>query len=941
MTSEKQKRSSQKDQKRLGRRRVAVVAIVLGIAAIIAAAFFVVQNRVDPEELMAEAQREMEGGYYHSAVVNLKNVVERDKSNRDARFLLGQAYIKAGDPAGAVKEFMKARELGLVVPELNLGLVRAMIVVGKFDDAATEIALYGDTTKPEWLVLRGMLDLAQQRLDDARSAFSDVLDEFPDNEEARRGLMRAELAAGNADLAREEVERLLASKSSDANLWLIKGELDVFDNDTEAARKSYQQAVDLAPENPLARLGMAGVLLVLGDLDQAANHLDQIGGKSEEDPRVNFLRARIAEERNDFNTALQRIRKVLQVAPMHRESLVVAAKILFTQGEFTRAQEYVSRLLELEPNNAAARRMLGAIQLAAGRMDGLDGIDGSGGALESLQDPGMLALLGTAYLKHGRFADSHDSLERAAELAPDSLPIRTQLALSKLSAGHHDEAVRELEAILEVDPNFVQADIMLALAHIAREDTDAAYAAARDLIEKHPNNAVAHNVRGYVFELDGDHAEAAKAYEIALKHDASFHPARINLARLAVENDDRDTAKLRFREVLDIEPFQPFALTGLAALALQDDDLDEAEQLWQLAREHNPDAVAPRLLLAKHYRARKNMTLAERVIKETYRLAPFAAQVQAEYASIMLQIGSFEEALQAAQALNARAPNSLQGLELTANIYNQLGDEQGLTQTLERIAEVAPEAVGAQVLLGRLAVRRKDYEGAGAIIDALSPNEESAAAGFELKGDMERAREQIDAALEAYTRAHELAPNTTNVLKLDGIERTLGRGGDRLSSWLAEHPDDLQVRLVNASYLQQQGSGSDAIPEYERMLEAQGGNPIVLNNLAWLYHEAEDKRALDLARRAHELAPQRPEILDTYGWILFSHGQYEQGLNFLEKAAEIAPDNPDIAYHVASALSESGQASEARKTLQAILSKHENFSMRKQAELLLAKISAE
>ena len=548
------------------------------------------------------------------------------------------------------------------------------------------------------------MDLSEQRLDDARAAFSKVLDEFPDNEEARRGLMRAELAAGNAELAREEVERLLASKSSDANLWFVKGELDLYDNNAEEARKSYQQALDLAPDNPLAHLGMARALLRLSELERAANHLDEIGTESDADPRVNFLRARIAEERGNYNSALQRLRKVLQVAPMHRESLVVAAKILFTQGEFTYAQDYVSRLLEIEPQNAAARRMLGAIQLAAGRMDGLDGLEDGAGRQESIQDPGMLALLGTAYLKHGKFEDSQHSLERAAELAPDSLPIRTQLALSKLSAGQHDEAVSELKAILEIDPNFVQADIMLALAHIARKDRDAALAVSRNLIEKHPDSALAHNVNGYVFELDGERDLAAQAYEVALSHDDSFHPARINLARLAIQGGDRDTAARRFEEVLDIEPFQPFALTGLAALALQDDNLDKAEQLWELAREHNPDAVAPRLLLAKHYRAKKKMVFAESAIKEAYRLAPFAIQVQAEYASIMLQIGSFEESLRAARALNARAPNSLQGLELLANIYNQLGDEQSLTQTLERIAEVAPDAVGAQVLLGRLAI---------------------------------------------------------------------------------------------------------------------------------------------------------------------------------------------------------------------------------------------
>ena len=242
------------------------------------------------------------------------------------------------------------------------------------------------------------------------------------------------------------------------------------------------------------------------------------------------------------------------------------------------------------------------------------------------------------------------------------------------------------------------------------------------------------------------------------------------------------------------------------------------------------------------------------------------------------------------------------------------------------------------MLLGRLAIRRKDYDEANAIIGTLLSNGETESIGYELKGDMEQDRANTEASYEAYIRAHEMTPNSSNVLKLDGAERSLGRETNRLPKWLAEHPDDLQVRLVHASYLQQKGSGSDAIPEYEQMLKAQGKNPVVLNNLAWLYHEAEDERALDLARSAHELAPQRPEILDTYGWILFSQGQHEQGLVFLKKAAEMAPDNPDIAFHVASALSASGQSSAARKTLQEILSTHKNFSLRKQAESLLAKL---
>ena len=104
---------------------------------------------------------------------------------------------------------------------LNLRLTRALILDGKFDQVATELALYGNDD-PSWLVLRGMLDLAQQRLLDAKLTFTGVLDVEPDNLEARRGLMQAELAAGNAALARAELDQLLAVSVDDARLWIIK-----------------------------------------------------------------------------------------------------------------------------------------------------------------------------------------------------------------------------------------------------------------------------------------------------------------------------------------------------------------------------------------------------------------------------------------------------------------------------------------------------------------------------------------------------------------------------------------------------------------------------------------------------------------------------------------------------------------------------------------------
>ena len=63
---------------------------------------------------------------------------------------------------------------------------------------------------------------------------------------------------------------------------------------------------------------------------------------------------------------------------------------------------------------------------------------------------------------------------------------------------------------------------------------------------------------------------------------------------------------------------------------------------------------------------------------------------------------------------------------------------------------------------------------------------------------------------------------------------------------------DAVARVTLASDQHQSGSKETAIHAYEKVLETQPGSVLALNNLAWLYYERDDPRALDLAKRAYE-----------------------------------------------------------------------------------------
>src|SRR5690606_24068821 len=133
------------------------------------------------------------------------------------------------------------------------------------------------------------------------STFKAVLEADADNMEARRGLLQVELASGQTERAREEIEALLSAGEPDAELLLIKGELDLQDGKLDAAIESLEAALALAPDNPLINMAMARALLNADKPGEASAQLDRLGPAAAEDPRVSFIRARIAEARGDSN----------------------------------------------------------------------------------------------------------------------------------------------------------------------------------------------------------------------------------------------------------------------------------------------------------------------------------------------------------------------------------------------------------------------------------------------------------------------------------------------------------------------------------------------------------------------------------------------------------------------------------------------------------------
>lgn len=79
-------------------------------------------------------------------------------------------------------------------------------------------------------------------------------------------------------------------------------------------------------------------------------------------------------------------------------------------------------------------------------------------------------------------------------------------------------------------------------------------------------------------------------------------------------------------------------------------------------------------------------------------------------------------------------------------------------------------------------------------------------------------------------------------------------------------------RTYDRSYLQQ------AITQYQSLLVKMPNNDAILNNLAFLLAENDEKleKALEYAERAHQARPDYPVFLDTLAYVLYKNGRFSE-----------------------------------------------------------------
>ena len=249
------------------------------IAILVFALWPLIATAADSGDYLSDAQAYFGKGEYDAAVIQLKNALLEDPDNRQARLLLGQAYLKLEDGPSAHKELSRALELGASREAVLEPLGRALLMSGKSDELLELLAIEeGDPLplKVDLLVLQGQAHTAKQEYQAADERFSSALELDPVSVEALLG--KARIAYQGRDYARmaELLDRALSLEPDSADAWTLKGEMLRAEGKPQKALTAFRKALDIEPDNMQTRVGKAYTLVTLGKPDKALKEVERI-----------------------------------------------------------------------------------------------------------------------------------------------------------------------------------------------------------------------------------------------------------------------------------------------------------------------------------------------------------------------------------------------------------------------------------------------------------------------------------------------------------------------------------------------------------------------------------------------------------------------------------------------------------------------------------------
>ncbi|EGW53738.1 XrtA/PEP-CTERM system TPR-repeat protein PrsT [Candidatus Endoriftia persephonae] len=910
----------------------------VALAAVVLLVFITGCSGGNETERMAKAGEHLQNDEPAKAIIELKNVLQSNASNDQARVMLADSYLAVGDGKSAEKELKRAAELGVPESDLLSRKAQALLAQHQYDRILEELdpQQISGSDRKYLLVAYAEARLAKGEEAEAASLLEAALGIDPAFPKALVGMARINVMRENLETAVTQCQKAVLQDPGFTEGYLVMGAIHFQRQEFDTAEIAFEKAMEslassfFSKQHFAAHVSLIQTLLAEKRLEKAATRIAAFRKILPEHPIGAYFSGLHHFMVEEYEAAEGELKQVISASPDHLPTLLLLGSVHFARQNYEQANAYLSQYVNKVPNHLQARKLLGMTRLKLNQhesaLEALEpALDNAGGDVE------ILKLIGNAASRSGDHLSGTRYLEQAVKADPGNSAIREELAKAYLRKGSIDQAIEELETLSDAD--LPKNRLMLIYAYLRKKEFSEAIKLTDELIAETPNSPMLTTLKGSIHVMQGKRLTGRRQLLQALTFEPGYLPAHFALARFELEGGSLGSAKKRFKKILELDARNVTAMLGLSQIADKQGDQQQAEQWVERAREADQNATLPRYILARHYLKRGERSKANAILGELERINPDNPVFLLLMGNSKMQAGDYAGASHYLSMLVDKSPQSISGYLGLAGAEQRMGRLSSAKHVLEKLLEIQPDNVRGKVMLVSNEIKAGNTQEAEQLAKSLLQNERSRYWGYLLLGDLYLKNGQYEQAelnlseglgqFNTFAIAEKLA-------KTHLLRNNKQKAIDVLMSWKKQHPDDVKGELGLASIYQSSGDNVKAQAMYEEVLQADGNNVIALNNLALLVASSDPQKALNFAERAYNAASGNEAIADTYGWLLFRSGERDKGREIIEEIGK-ATQNPAILYHYAEILYESGNIEQAIRALNRALDSAALFPERETA----------
>ena len=670
---------------------------------------------------------------------------------------------------------------------------------------------------------------------------------------------------------------------------------------------ALSRTVELDKTNRDAQLKLGELYLLSNEPGKAREQADLVLVSAPQDTEGLILKGRSLINEQHYAEGIKELIKAIELDPQNMQTYIDLARAYFAAKDPAAAEKALNQALTVNPRSTEIMLALGDFSATTGKPDQAEVIYKQ--ALEIAPENEVVYLrLAGFYQRYNKWPEVEATLQKLAAVKPQD--EKPQIYLGDFFAwlGQPDKALARYQRATQIDAGSINARDKLISHYLDSRNIEEAEVRTKVILEKNPKDLSGRIFDARIRLARGKVDEAISLLQGVVKDEPKFALAHHFLGVAFMQKHQAVQARGAFTEAVKLNPNLPEARTALAGIHLAEGSLDLAIEQAQAAIQLNPRNVQAAIISGDAYLQKGDFAKSRKVFEAVaqglpkeaigpYRLG-LVARAEKNDAKALAY---FEDAL-------SRKPTAIEPLAQIVQIKIAQGKSNEARERVTKQLEASPNNPLLYNLLGQLWMQAKDTGQAEIAFKKAIELDNSLLSTYMSLGQLYHQAGKTDHAAKEYEAVLAKDPKATQAHMLLGI-----------------------IHDSQKEYEKAQGHYQESLKINPRFAPA-------ANNLAWILVEQGGNldTALSYAQIAREQKPDDPHIADTLGWIYYKKNAYLLAVNLLKEAVEKLPKEPTVQYHYGMAQYKNGDATGAKKTLQASLKLSQNYLGSEEARKTLA-----